>query len=339
MFATFSVALAAILAIFCIVAVGVFFRRTGRLTQENEKPLLNLTVGLLMPCLIIDRVLKTDAFVANTQNLWLPPLLAFGLVAVGILFGLCVSLLSKKLNGLETWKQRRTFASCVGNFNYGFVPIPLVIAMIEVGILPDSVLGVLFVQNLGVELAVWTIVLFTMTGKFDRKSLRQIINAPSVAIVLAVSLNLIGNYGMPDAFHEHVAPRFDFLLMAIHLLGAAGIPMSIILVGMIFADHFHRAEIKARLPSTMRIVFWSVLIRLAIMPVMFIALAVSLPVTQEIKQVLVIHGASGSAIFTMAFAKHYGGDPKTAFDTILGNATLTALTLPIWIAVGFYLIG
>jgi predicted permease len=338
MFDTFSVALAAILAVFCIVGAGVFFRRTGRLTQQAEKPLLHLTVNLLIPCLIIDRVLRTDAFVSNPQNLWLPPLLGFGLVAVGILFGLGVAMLSKKLNGMETWKQRRTFASCVGNYNYGFVPIPLVIAMIEVGILPSDVLGVLFVQNLGVELAVWTIILFTMTGKFDRSSLRRVINAPSIAIVLAVSLNLIGNYWLPDSFHEHVAPRFDFLLMAIHLLGAAGIPLSIILVGMIFADHFHRAEIKARLPSTLKIAFWSILIRLVMMPVIFISLAVWLPTTDEIKKVLVIHGATGSAIFTMALAKHYGGEPKTAFDTILSNSLLTVLTLPIWIAIGFSLI-
>ena len=272
------------------------------------------------------------------QNLWLPPLLGFGLVALGILAGLCVAMLSKKLNGLETWKQRRTFASSVGNFNYGFVPIPLVIAMIESGILPDKVLGVLIVQNLGVELAVWTIILFTMTGKFDGKSLRQVVNAPSIAIVLSVSLNLIGNYLMPDSFHEHIAPRFDFLLMAIHLLGAAGIPLSIILIGMIFSDHFHRKEIKERLPSTLKIAFWSILIRLVIMPVIFISLAVWLPCTDEIKKVLIIHGATGSAIFTMALAKHYGGEPKTAFDTILSNSLLTALTLPIWIAVGFRLI-
>jgi len=340
MFHTFSVALAAILSIFCIVGVAVFFRRTGRLTQAAEQPLLRLTVDLLLPCLIFDRVLKTNAF-SDPQNLWLPPLLSFGLVAVGILFGLCVALLPKKLNGMETWKQRRTFASCVGNFNYGFVPIPLVIAMIEVGIFPndDRLLGVLFVQNLGVELAVWTIILFTLMGKMDGKSLRQVINAPSIAIVLSVSLNLLGNSRLvPDAFHTHVAPCFDFLLMAIKLLGAAGIPLSIILIGMIFAEHFHRKEIRERLSCTLKISFWSVLIRLAVMPVIFITLAVWLPCTIEIKQVLVIHGATGSAIFTMALAKHYGGDPKTAFDTILSNSLFTALTLPIWIAVGLSLI-
>jgi predicted permease len=121
-------------------------------------------------------------------------------------------------------------------------------------------------------------------------------------------------------------------------LGAAGIPLSIILIGAIFADHFHRSEIKKQLSTTLKIAFWSILIRLVVMPAIFVALAVWLPCTIEIKQVLIVHGSVGSAIFTMALAKHYSGDPKTAFDTIVSNSLLSVLTLPIWIAVGLSLI-
>jgi predicted permease len=336
MFHTFSVALAAILSVFCIVGAGIIFRRSGRLTQEAEQPLLRLTIDLLLPCLIFDRVLKTDAF-SNPQNLWLPPMLGFGLVALGVLFGLGVALLSTRYNGLATWKQRRTFAGCVGNYNYGYVPIPLIIAMFPDD---DRILGVLFVQNLGTEIAVWTVVLFTLMGKVNRKSLWHLINGPSIAIVLSVSLNLLGNSRfVPDAFHEHIAPCFDFLLLAMHLLGLASIPLSIILIGAIFADHFHREELKKRRATTLKIAFWSILIRLIAMPSIFISLAVWLPCTMEIKQVLIIHGAMGSAIFPMVLAKHYGGDPQTAFDTILSNSLLSVLTLPLWIAVGLQLIS
>ena len=335
MFHTFSVALAAILAMFSIVGVGLLLRRSGRLTHEVEQPLLRLTVDLLLPCLIFDRVLKTDAF-SDLQNLWLPPLFGFGLVAVGILIALGVGFLPAKQSGLKTRKQRRTFAACVGIVNYGFVPIPLVIALF-----PEDArtLGVLFVQNLGVELSVWTIVMFTMVGRFDRKSLRRMINGPNIAIISSVSLNLLGNSRfVPSAFHEHAAPCFDFLLMAIHMLGAAGIPLSIILIGAIFADHFHREEINERLPTTLRIAFWSILIRLVAMPTIFVSLAVVLPCTVEIKRVLIVHGAMGSAIFPMVLAKHYGGEPKTAFDTILSNSLFSILTLPLWIAIGLSLV-
>ena len=332
---TFSVALAAVLAVSFIVGAGLFFRRSGRLTREAEQPLVRLTIDLLLPCLIFDRVLRTDAF-SDLQNLWLPPLLGFGLVVVGVLVGLCIALLPAALSGMETWKQQRTFAGSLGIYNYGFIPIPLVIAL-----LPDDdrTLGVLFVQNLGAEIAVWTIVLSAYIGKIDGKSLRHVINGPSIAIVASVLLNLLGNSRwVPAAFHEHIAPCFDFLLLAINLLGAASIPLSIILIGAIFADHFHREEIKERQQATIKIAFWSILIRLVLLPVLFISLAVWLPCTVEIKRVLVIHGAMGSAIFPMVLAKHYGGDAKTAFDTILSNSLFSILTMPIWVTIGLNLI-
>ena len=332
---TFSVALAAILAISCIVGVGLLFRRSGRLTHEAEPALLRLTIDILMPCLIFDRILKTSAF-SDLQNLWLPPFLGIGCVIIAVLLGLCVSLLPTTLNGMKTWKQRRTFSGCIGIYNYGFVPIPLVIVLFPND---DRMLGVLFVQNLGVEIAVWTIAIFTFMGKINRKSFRHVINGPSIAIVTSVLLNLLGNSRfVPDMFHVHVAPCFDFLLLAIHLLGAASIPLSIILVGATFADHFHRKAIMVRLQDALKIAFWSILIRLVIMPAIFVSLAVGLPCTVEIKQTLVVHGAMGSAIFPMVLAKHYGGDPITAFDTILSNSLLSILTLPIWIAVGLSLI-
>ena len=335
MFHTFSVALAAVLAIFCIVGAGLYVRRSGRLTHEAEQPLLRLTVDLLLPCLIFDRVLRTDAF-SDLQNLWLPPLLGFGCVVIGILVGLCFVLLPARQNGLTTWEQRRTFLGCVGTFNYSFIPIPLVLLLFPGD---DRLLSVLFVQYLGAEIAVWTVVLCVFMGKIDRKALLRLFNGPSIAIVTAVSLNLLGNSRfVPDAFHEQIAPCFDFLLLAIHLLGAAAIPLSIILVGAVFADHFHWDKIMDRLPTTLKIAFWSILIRLFILPIIFLLIAIWLPCTMEIKRILIIHGAMGSAIFPIVLAKHYGGDPKTAFDTIMGNLLLSVLTAPLWIAFGLSLI-
>jgi hypothetical protein len=74
------------------------------------------------------------------------------------------------------------------------------------------------------------------------------------------------------------------------------------------------------------------------MPAIFVSLAVWLPTTIEIKQALIVHGAMGSAIFPMLLAKHYGGDPKTAFDTILSNSLFSVLAMPVWITVGLSLI-
>lgn len=336
---TFSIALTAILSVLCIIMFAVLLRRSGRIAPETDHGLLRLIIDLLFPCLIFDRILRTDAF-SDAQNLWLPPLLGFGLTAVGIFFGFVVAALASKQTGLITWKQKRTFAACVGLLNYGYVPIPLVAALFPGD---DRTMGVLFLIYLGSEISVWTLVIFSMMGKFDARSWRHVINGPILAIVLSVPLNLIGHSGLiPAVFYERVVPCFDFLFHresgALHLLGQAAIPISLLIVGLTITEQIHFSEIRRRIRTTMKIAFWSCLIRLAVMPAIFLGFAVLLPCTVEIKRVLVIYGAMGSAVFPIVLSRHYGGNTETAFDTVMSNTFLSILTLPIWIAVGLKMI-
>lgn len=332
---TFSVSLAALLSILCIIGAAILLRRKGRIDPATDHGLTRLTIDLLMPCLIFDKILKTDAF-SDAQNLWLPPILGFGLTAVGILFGFLVALIPGKLTGLASWKQKRTFAACVGILNYGFVPVPLVEMLF-----PDNrTMGVLFLQYLGVEISVWTLVLFTLIGRFDAKSWRHVITCPVLAILTAVPLNLIGQSSLvPAAFFEHIAPCFDFLLMAIHLLGQAAIPVSLLAIGLTVSDMLHRKEIVKRWKVMAKRSIWSCLVRLCVMPCLFLALACFLPCTVEIKRVLVIYGAMGSAIFPVVLARLYDAHAETALDTIMGNTLASLLTLPVWIAIGLHLVG
>lgn len=332
---TFFIALAAILSILCVIVVAVLLRRAGRIAPETDHGLMRLTIDLLLPCLIFDRIIKTDAF-SDVQNLWLPPLLGFGLTGLGILLGFVVAALPSRRTGLKTWKQKRTFAACVGVLNYGFVPIPLVAALF-----PDNrTMGVQFLQYLGAEVSIWTLVIFTMMGRFNSKSWRHVLSAPVLSVFVAVPLNLLGNSSwIPQGFHEHVAPCFDFLLQAIHMLGQAAIPASLLTIGFTITGLIHRKELLGRWQTASKIAFWSCVIRLVAMPSIFLALAVFLPCTVEIKRILVIHGAMGSAIFPVVLTRHYKGNTETAFDTILSNTLLSIVTLPIWITIGLELIG
>ena len=330
---TFSAALTALLSVLCIMLAAVWLRRIGRIAPETDHGMMRLTVDFLLPCLIVDRILKSDAF-SDVQNLWLPPLLGFGLTAVGIFLGFLVGVLPGKRTGLSTWKQKRTFAACVGVLNYGFVPIPLVDVLFPNDFRTS---GVLFLMYLGVEVSIWTLVLFSIKGKLSVKSWRHIFTMPVIAILVAVPLNLIGRE-MPAAFHEHVVPCFDFLLAAFHMAGQAAIPSSLIVIGLTISELFHRKNFQDRWSVTLRIGTFSCLIRLLVMPLIYLILAVFLPCTVEIKRILVIYGAMGSAIFPVVLAKHYNGHTETAFDTIMSNTLVSIVTLPIWIAVGLKMI-
>ncbi len=339
MFQPFFVALSALLSVLCIIFGGILLRRTGRIAIETDEGLLRVNIDFLLPCLIFDLVLKSDAF-SDPQNLWLPPLIGFGMTAIGMFFGFAVTLLPSRRTGLSTWKQKRTFAACVGVLNYGFVPIPLVAALFPGDF---GATGVLFLMFLGAEVSVWTLVLFCLMGRFERNFWRHLINGPILAILVAVPLNLILRSGwISPSLTEAGAPYINFPFGprgAIHLAGQASIPISLIVIGLTISGYLHWENFKERFTVTRRMAVWSCLIRLLVMPSLCLLTAVFLPLTQDIRKILVVHGAMGSAILPIVLARFYQGDTKTALDTVMSNTLLSIITLPLWISLGLKLIG
>ena len=73
---------------------------------------------------------------------------------------------------------------------------------------------------------------------------------------------------------------------------------------------------------------------MGILPLGFLALARYLPLTAELKQVIVLQAAMPSAVFPIVMAKHYGGDSPTALRVVLGTSAVGLLTIPLWIQFG-----
>ncbi|MDR1492980.1 MAG: AEC family transporter [Planctomycetaceae bacterium] len=322
----FLVPLQMLVGVYLVVGCGAFFRKMNWYPAPAEMPLYKLTVWVLMPCLIFERILPANELIGDYRNLILPPIIGLAATGIGALLGFSVGFLPKKLTGLQNWKMLGTFAACVSILNYGFVPIPLIAALYDS---LDKTQAVLFIQNLGSELSIWTVVIISMSGAVNRKTLFRAINPPTCAIVVAILMNQLGVYPYIP----------QFVMNAIKLLGDASLPISMFTVGISVADAFDWRRIYRHWRRSVRIAFWSCLLRLAVLPTIFIAVAVYAPLTIEIRRVLVIHAAMSSAIFPMVLSRHYDGDPATAFDTILPNSILALITLPVWVALGLSLIG
>ena len=89
----------------------------------------------------------------------------------------------------------------------------------------------------------------------------------------------------------------------------------------------------------MRVVSVAALVRLGIMPLLFILLAKYLPCSTELKRVLILQGAMPSAVLPIVITKHYGGDARTALQVALGTSLLGLATIPLWIHFGGQLVG
>jgi hypothetical protein len=309
--------LTAVLPVFGIMGVGFWLRRRGWLTADADQSLMRLTINLLLPSLIFDSVLG-NAALRRPENLLLPPFLGFAMVAVGMGVARCFA----GLAGVETKPEQRTFVLVAGLQNYSYLTIPLCLSLFGTG-----TMGVLFVHNVGTDMAMWTLGVAVLAGHGVVGGWKKIVNAPLIALVLALLLNFLGLCIHPPAV---VMIAGNIFRMGIHWFGQSAIPMALILIGAIVADHFE----EARGGKAGRVALASSLVRLGMMPILFLLLAKFFPCSQDLKRVLILQGAMPSATLPIVLARHYGGDARVAVQIVLGTSLLGIITIPLWIRLG-----
>ena len=304
----------AVVPVFGVMGLGVFIRKLNWLTEEADKSLMRVCVNILLPCLILDKSLGNPAL-SQPSNLLLAPLIGYAVVALGML----IAYWAKPLHGLREISEQRTFAVTVGMHNYGYVPLPLALLLFD-----QATAGVLFLHIIGVEMAMWTLGVMVLSGGTAR-DWRKLINAPLIAIVLAVVFNALGwNTSVPQVVGTGV-----------HWLGGCAIPLALILIGAIMADHigdFHSAH-------GWRVMATGVFLRIGLLPLVFLLVAKFIPMTTEHQRVLVLEAAMPTAVFPVVLAKLYKGDPATAMRAVLSTAVVSLVTIPLWIKCGMKLVG
>lgn len=292
-------------------------RRLEWLTEEADKSLMRLTINLLAPALIFDSILSNQAL-KQIGNVLLAPVIGF----CGVALGMGVALALRRVVGVQTGKVLGTFALGIGMYNYGYIPVPLCKTLFPNA--PDT-LGVLFAHNLGVEVAQWTMGLMLLGGASVKMRWTNFLNGPVIAIIVSLALNFLGG--------DKMVPTS--VSLAARMLGQCAVPMGLILIGAIIADHLH--EFSAR--SGWNVIIGSCVFRLGLMPILFLLVAKFLPCSAELKRVIIIQGAMPSATFCVLLAKHYDGDPPTALRSVIGTSVVSLLTIPLWIRFGLKFAG
>ena len=311
----FPVVLSAVLPVLAISLAGVAMRKLDWLTEEADHSLLRVTINLLVPAFIFDKVLDNPAL-HRSENLVFPPLVGFFTVALGI----GVGWLAMRLAGLGRDSAGRTFAFSTGLYNYGYVPLPLAISLFD-----RETVGVLIVHNLGTEIAFWLLGTIVFAHAANEPLWKKILSPPLLAIVLTLTLNFAG-----------VAPHVpEFVKTTAHMLGACAIPMGLVLIGAMIADHL--AEFHSE--RGWRVMSAACVLRLGVIPVLFLMLAKFLPCSVELKRVIVLQAAMPSAVFAILAARHFGGDGPTALRVVIATSAVSFVTIPLWIRAGMKWLG
>ncbi len=306
--------LAAVAPVFIQIALGWLIRRIGWLSEEADASLLRVIVNLLYPCLILDTILGNPAL-EKAGNVLLAPVIGF----VSVVMGFAISYAVAPLIGSGESRQRRTFAFTTGLYNYGYLALPIAAKF------GTGTSGVLFIHNLGVEVALWTVGIMVISGASRGTGWRQVLSAPVIAIVCAAVLHFAGaRTWMPGV-----------VLKTVSNLGATALPLGLILTGATFADHIRDLSARSSPLTTAS----ACLLRLAVLPLLMLSLARVLPCPVELRRVIVIQASMPCALFPVLLSKLYGGDPATALRIILFTSALGILTIPFWLQLGLQWTG
>ncbi len=312
---TYFELLALITPVFGLIAIGSLARFAGWLTAESDGSMLKLVLNVLYPALIFQSILGNSAF-ADARNVFWPPVVGFVTMGGGILLAWAIG----RSLGFSKGKGLRTFAFAVGIFNYGYIPIPLMESLFG----RESV-GVLLVHNVGCEVAIWTIGVLVLSGLSLRDGWKRLVNGPVIALAVAAASNFVGlDEVMPVAVEKTIG-----------MAAACAIPVALIAIGSTLSESLRK---PAQLFSA-RVTPAACALRLLLFPALFLGLAKILPISQDLKRVILVEAAMPAGVMPILIARHYGGQPLTAVQVVIGTTVVGLVAIPLWLRLGLAWIG
>ena len=295
--------IASVLPVYLLIIAGAVLRRTGVIRQEHDAGVMRVVFSVMLPCFILDKILGAAVLRSGSVVVW-SVFLGFGLIMAGIGIGLAVG----RLIGLEKGTGMRTFALSAGCQNFGFTAAPVVEILWGTG-----ALALLFVHNIGVEAAMWSVGVMMMSGERGI-SWRRLVNGPIVAVVSGLILVTLG-------LDDEVTGAGR---KAMSMIGVGAFPLAILITGCSMID-----LVGAEKPSW-KVIAGGAVVRLALAPLVILSAAKFLPLSTELRQVLVVQAAMPAGMTAIMLARLYAGRPAVAVQIVIATTVLSLLTLP-WI--------
>lgn len=321
--------LAAVLPVYLLILAGAALRKIGILKKEQDEPVFHLVFSVLYPCLILDKILGSESVRHLSSVGW----------GIGVGYGLTVlsfggAWLAAKLLRFQKGTGERTFTLTAGVQNFGYTAIPVVSQ-----IWPAGAVAMLFVHNLGVELAIWSVGVMILSGE-KKVQWKRLLNGPVVSVLLGLILVGSGADHFLTPLPPESLPQPEGLMWfggiirkTMSWLGVGTFPVAILITGALMWD-----MVGAEKPS-FRVVAGGCVVRLAVLPLFLLAAAKYLPAPMALKQVLIVQAAMPSAMTPIMLAKVYGGRPGVAVQIVIATTVLSLLTLPFVIVWGRAWIG
>ena len=312
MFWTWSLAmLDAIAKIFLVALVAGLLIRRGVLDESYIKGLSEVTVKVLLPALIFDKVL-TNFHPYQDPDWWILPVLGFGIpvLFMGVAALFYLPNLRPHLNKLPL--------AALQNVGYLVLPIGQILYPGQF----DQFALYVFLMTLGFNPALWTVGKVLISYEVGKTEIRlaEMITPPFVANVLAMILIFL-----------HVDRYVPGLLLEpISILGQAAVPMGMFILGATLGT----ISIK-HLPSWIDIMKLS-FVKFVLTPGLIIVFLIMLGLGLKnplLADFLVIEASAAPAANLIVIVRKYGGNSRQTAGMMLIMYLLAVVMMPLWLGV------
>ncbi len=294
------------LILFLFLALGYFLNRQLIIPVTSSKVLSKLETSLFVPCLIFS-VFYKYCTIENFKEKWTYMLYGLAIMLVSLVIAVFLTKLFTKDNYL---KNIYTYSFAVSNF--GFMGNAVVL-----GVFGEEVLFDYMIFTLPLNMYVYSIGTASLipADKGKKISLKTFVNPIFISLLLGAVFGLV-NIPLPD-----------FLTSAITSAGNCMSPIAMLLTGFVIGNFSLR-----ELTKNIKIYFASV-IRLIILPAIFILILIALKTDNEIIRVALCATAMPLGLNTVVFPAAFGGDTTPGASMALISHVLAVVTIPIMFAI------
>ena len=318
----FLVVLLKIASMFLVMALGWVARKRALITDDAGRVLSRLLVDMIFPALVFTQMLRT----VNPQVLresWFVPIL-----------GAAVIVIAKGVGhlGMPLFRHKGALATAVflvAMPNWVFFPLPIVEKLFG-----DAGVRDVLLCNVGAQLMLWTIGVWTLRGTMPRKvAFKELaMNHGLVATVAGIVIALVLPFTRTLETVSVAGASAGVLsaasvVQALAMLGSLTIPLSLVITGsqlgsLNLADHYPTRDFVG-----------VIVLRLLVAPAITIAILTAaillgLRIPEVTRMTTYLIAAMPVAISCSIVTERFGGDTPLASRAIFYSTLGGILTVP-----------
>jgi len=300
--------------IFFLMMIGFILAKTNIVEERDSRSFSNLIIMVTAPALVFNSVLSSfdREMIISSYPI---PFFALGMVVV--MSGLA-ALVARYLY-FENKDRRNIFIVTVGFCNNVFIGLPVVTSLYG-----SQTIGPIFLFDLGINLAVWTIGISIING-FDSQKLTSfvtnIFKPPMIALLLAIGLGMMEIY--PGGF----------IMDLTEMVGNITIPLAVLSIGITVG----KMEFDLKMLDSSMLVI--IIMRLFISPLIMTLGVMFFGVPELTQKVVIIVSAMPAMVLIAILSRRYDKEYNYAAMAVFVTTVISLVTIPIVVYIIELIIG